>query len=497
VNRGDPARGLEVELTGDAIGHGLLEIPAIRITWRKKGVRKVHSGDDFENATAPAEPRFAGDRSVLVARFPDVELWSAPPPAGPGDRKAWEVDLAATIQVGLEGAAKGPGRGALAMRLAPIANREAGAVTHVTLFDVALAPRAPLKGEALDRAARPARALETPETLFAWIVLGADRATSARVAGDVMEAWARAIAPERKGRFTTMLMAGGRPEQGALDAAELPHGEAWRRLRGALATCDGLSLALPAAAAPPLRSPLGDLAALLGGAQLGGLGALLGGAGRGKLAKLAGAAGGAAKLFQAAAGGVFGSLFGGHGMAFHVALVPIAEEDRAPHLGLWMDVRGASAEAARGAAVRLGDLVDEAMAAGAGIQAILGRWAWQPAFGADCTPYEQACGVHGQCTTLREWCTRYLHGVTDRVWLGPALLARVDRGALSQVATLEDAGAGARVELQEGRALADLERALEPILPTADAWQAAMKARVAKLDPAEMLRRLKEARRRS
>ncbi|HEX8617133.1 MAG TPA: hypothetical protein VF911_06080, partial [Thermoanaerobaculia bacterium] len=91
-------------------------------------------------------------------------------------------------------------------------------------------------------------------------------------------------------------------------------------------------------------------------------------------------------------------------------------------------------------------------------QAYVARWATS---GVHLTPYELACGVQQPPTDG----TRTLRGVSERMWLGPALLKRIDVKALEQVATLTKSGSSTRVEKLADATLDDLERALMPILP--------------------------------
>ncbi|HEY3357475.1 MAG TPA: hypothetical protein VGQ83_29765 [Polyangia bacterium] len=114
------------------------------------------------------------------------------------------------------------------------------------------------------------------------------------------------------------------------------------------------------------------------------------------------------------------------------------------------------------------------MARGAGVQALVTRWDWAPGASLDGTPYEWACGVHGQCTLRRDWLTRYVRGVgVGTLWLGPALVARLaGLEPLRAAAPVMPHAGGVRVEVT--RATIDaVEAALEPLLPDSAAWEAA------------------------
>jgi hypothetical protein len=113
------------------------------------------------------------------------------------------------------------------------------------------------------------------------------------------------------------------------------------------------------------------------------------------------------------------------------------------------------------------------MARGGGFQAFIARWNWSTFYqgGAQLTLYEHACGVHGQCTTGRAWCSRWLRAATERIWLGPELLARLpDRDALESICELTSIGDGMRVVLRPTATLDDLEHTLAAILPGASDW---------------------------
>jgi hypothetical protein len=105
------------------------------------------------------------------------------------------------------------------------------------------------------------------------------------------------------------------------------------------------------------------------------------------------------------------------------------------------------------------------------LQALVGRWTWPALSTLYATPYELASGVHGQCTSGRFWCTRFLRGVTERVWLGPELVQQLGgTGALEAVAEVAPRGPGVRVTLREDASLDDLEAALAPLLPGERDW---------------------------
>ena len=166
------------------------------------------------------------------------------------------------------------------------------------------------------------------------------------------------------------------------------------------------------------------------------------------------------------------------GFAFGRSIIPpssrVPDDDALPTLALWRNVDGqsdASIEAARDLLVKL---LDEFVNRARGVQALVGRWGWQPVT-LDTTPYESACGVHGQCTLLRSWLTRYLRGVTDDwIWLGPSLREQLGPAAIEEVATSVPVADGIRSRLRAGASLDDLEVVLAPVLPASSDWKAAV-----------------------
>ena len=110
-------------------------------------------------------------------------------------------------------------------------------------------------------------------------------------------------------------------------------------------------------------------------------------------------------------------------------------------------------------------LVSAVFARGQGIQGLTGQWGTQPR--PDSTLYETMCNVHGRCTLQHSWLTRFLRGVTSSsTWLGPELVARVDRAALGRVATLDDTSYGVRFQLRPDATLDELELVLAELLPS-------------------------------
>jgi hypothetical protein len=150
----------------------------------------------------------------------------------------------------------------------------------------------------------------------------------------------------------------------------------------------------------------------------------------------------------------------------------VSAEEPAPHLGLWFDTEGLDESDLAASTQWLAGLVDSVMVGASGLQALVGRWDWGRSTTFETTPYEGACGVGGSCTTARFWCGRFLRGVTERLWLGPELVARLGgTDGLAPIASVTPVGAGVRVTLKEGATLDELEQALAPLLPGQQDWR--------------------------
>ena len=92
---------------------------------------------------------------------------------------------------------------------------------------------------------------------------------------------------------------------------------------------------------------------------------------------------------------------------------------------------------------------------------------WETPGSTDTTPYELACGVHGQCTLMVSWLQRWVRGVgLGTLWLGPELV-----GHLPEPPAGVMVGGLLRVQVTD---VAAMEDTLAEVLPDARAWQAGM-----------------------
>lgn len=176
-------------------------------------------------------------------------------------------------------------------------------------------------------------------------------------------------------------------------------------------------------------------------------------------------------IFAGRPRGVNGFAFGGHLIGAFIQSATAADRD-APTLRVAVKLYGRSdvpevVRQARG-------LVDEFVKRARCCQAVLMRCSPHGLYTLDRSPYEDVCGIAGRVTLQRRWCTRFLREVgADGVWLGPDLLARVDRGALEAICDAEPVGCALRLVLREGATLDALEGVLAPVVASELDWKEA------------------------
>jgi hypothetical protein len=266
--------------------------------------------------------------------------------------------------------------------------------------------------------------LQTPDVLVAFAVSTLERSDAAVLAADAIERWAT-VWPE--GELTSAIFfdcVGGpprKPKTSPLHTKAFATSAAWRKLRTAMASERRVSA-------------------------------------RGDLRHERGQAGSA----RDACGFEFGSGIG---------VMTSATDVELPTLRLTVDLRGRTdGEALYQMAL---SVVDDFVVRAKCAQAFVARWG--RAGGIESTPYESVCGVSGQCTFRRSWQTRFLRAVSaDGMWLGPALMERVDHQGLERVAVTKPVGETLHVVLREGRSMDELEQILAPILASREEWQQGM-----------------------
>jgi hypothetical protein len=367
--------------------------------------------------------RMAVDLAVADGRATATFPALRVPQAGP-------LLAAPQVLVSLQGKAIGEGHGRLQLQIAPIAF-PAAKISQAIDLKIGPALKRPLKAVENANAGGSLAALQSPVTLVALVALGVPKREAAALCATAMANWIRVLCGRSRATFSTITYGSGSPERGRLKSNDVP-----RDLAATLAE----SGAFFAQTRVDLKAP------------------------------------GAADSVMAPT----------HGMGFQLGLIDVLRDPSpiAPHAAFWCDIRALSPGDAGPIAAALTEIVDELMRQGRGHQAFLARWDWRPALAFQATPYELACGVHGQCTNYHEWVERFLHAVGDVIWLGPGLRSRVTPEALARLGSLSVVGDGVR--LDRSAEVPELENALAAILPTHEDWRQASAAGTSLIDPAKL-----------
>jgi hypothetical protein len=417
-NYGGPLRNFYVAVHGSAIEAGLVEADEVRVSpWKGRAVLEART-----------VRRMTPDgKAVLVADFPEGTL----PGSNVGgmdalagiDRKQLERFMSSNVMVTVSGKAIAPGEGEAYVSLVPREARE-GASQSGYRLTIAPAGRKPLRATVVD--ATRYLPLSTPDALAALAVSTPEKEEAAPIAAEIVERWSE-LWPADETLQTTVFeseSAGRRskPRLATLAVGKLAKSAAWKKVSAAFATASCVG------AEPKIASTtLGERPRGINGFGFGGL--LIG------------------------------------------TFAQSAEERDAPTLRLVVKLYGRSDVPEVVGHARA--LVDELVKRARCCQAVLMRCS--PGHGLwmlDRSPYEDVCGVAGQFTLQRRWCTRFLRGVgADGVWLGPDLLARVDRRALEALCDAEQVGGTLRLLLREGARLDALEGVLAPVLASEQDWK--------------------------
>ena len=164
------------------------------------------------------------------------------------------------------------------------------------------------------------------------------------------------------------------------------------------------------------------------------------------------------------------------GVTFGTDILGRDASERVPTLSLWADTEALGVELSTHLEARWSDVIARAMERD-GLQGVVLRGGWPAGGTVDYTAYETACGVGGMIATTRAWLTRWVRVPGNhRLWLGPALAARLDAEARAKLATIADLatnGASLSLTLRQRSDARAFEEALADILPAeADAHAA-------------------------
>jgi hypothetical protein len=137
------------------------------------------------------------------------------------------------------------------------------------------------------------------------------------------------------------------------------------------------------------------------------------------------------------------------------------------HLCFWSELKGLSDQGIAAGTAALRELFDSQLREGNLVSAFIVRWDRRSESSSvnEPTPYEFACDVPPDLVGLLEWCSSFVRGLGEQMWLGPSLVERIDLDGLSQVASIEHLGKGVRIDAKAGHTWHDFEEPLDPILP--------------------------------
>jgi hypothetical protein len=159
-----------------------------------------------------------------------------------------------------------------------------------------------------------------------------------------------------------------------------------------------------------------------------------------------------------------------YGFLYQIALAA-ERHGRCPHVALWVNAGAIPARQQGDCEQRIAGALDALMQED-GLQAFLTCWKWIPQFDTvdnyDITPYESACGARAPDSPFMgdKWCSRFLRGVGEQMWLGPDLLNHIGgSAALEPAAEVRRIGSCVHATLRQESSLDALESALAPILP--------------------------------
>jgi hypothetical protein len=443
---GGPGYGLVVRVAGTALTMGLLTLESLS-AW----VADPERPQRFNHALQDDDPRHE-----VTVEFPDLLL----PPDRVGSRlrpDAWNWrtilrDQAhASIMVRVTGTVLAAGEGRLSLETCLLTTPEATTTLDLPCVSHPAA-RVPLR--MAERSAMAQRRmsdeilavyllkLNTPRILHAHLVLPPTAHASAAFLNG-FERWHAALDPDPRAHYTiaASAMLDQRSTTIRMRPRTIPDGTRWERLRSTLQAAHMIRVELESPPAPLRVLDLDNLVGTDYGSPMG------------------------------VAGGTL------EGMSVFLEHTP---DDIAPQLNLWVDLRDMSTDRQVSLIEHLTAIMDSLFATHHGVQAYLALWKDVP-YSLDSNPYELVCGINGQITMSHAWCTQFLRSVTECMWIGPALLERLQTPhAIADHAVVTTVGDGMRVTVASPTQLDALEQILAPIVPSERDWRQAIDALYAK-----------------
>jgi len=406
-NAGATSRGLTVTIRGSAIERGLVVIERLELV-------RDGGGSDVDVEEFAAPPPHEG---TIVARCPGYTITGAET-VGPAVSALVDLEImrATTVHVKLRGRGVVVGVGDVTITVEPD-EASAGAATTRREARIVPSPRIPRHGAEPDPMRY--RVLEESSRIELFAAFDGDREAAATAAAAAIErcsvhwpAGTKVAASIDAGVDAANPRSTGRRR--SFDVERMATSGSWKKLRAELANALHVH--------GELHRP-GDPAGCwrLGGFTFG------------------------------------GSRFGSRTEAdADLALLRIA-----------IDIQGMAPADVDRTVASVRDIADELVGRSSCAQAFVARWGAEAHIHYDATAYERCCGIGGTLMARRSWATRFLRGVSrDAMWLGPALVARVDTAALRAIAESTNVGSSVRVVLRPDATLDALEASLDPILPT-------------------------------
>lgn len=423
-NEGSSSQGLIVVAWGEAVDQNLVELESVQAVQLKD--RDAQTRRHRFQMSAPAMFQ-SGQNQGINLKWAEIKEFEIP---GSQPGRQWRAHpLEGAFGINLKGSATKTGEGTLNLGVTPATNREAGQTSqsiHLRIKELpqrlALRPSAGLALPPFVQA--QIRKLEQPTKLVALISLDASRESCAVLAAEAMEHWFQSIAKYLPNGLQVDYVAAAneRVQKLKLNLREIPAHRKWNQIKHLLLSGEVVSTT-------PFAPDACDMSS--------------------------------------------GGVFDARSLFFQVL-----DDQVSPHLGLWVDVSRSLPAEIEAFKNDLKNQIRKIFEQQAGIQAFMAQWDWVPYFSAQPTLSEQIWGIPGQITTGKNWCCRYLRGISGDLWLGPDLLEHVtDLSTVSPVAEITPVGSGVHLGLNPTATLPELEKSLAILLPTFEDWTTWMRTR--------------------
>ncbi|MCB9617224.1 MAG: hypothetical protein H6722_32740 [Sandaracinus sp.] len=416
---GGAGRGLSVVLWGEALERGLVTLERVELL-----VGNVRAGARHEMLVP--EPRSGRDgQAIWVVDVPEraIPAGIAPDALGPlagmgfagGGLGLLDAQFERLVHVNLVGQVAQVGVGTLGIGFVPTENR-GGACGVRTTLEIAPALRRPLRARTLEGHQAPRSDLLRPLALDSHdrllLSIDADRADVAALVGRLI---ADLVEMLPAGRVDTAIFAAEvaqKVKTGRGQTKTLLRGKRLATLVEALAVAPSVSVRVTEGAADPTTAHLAP----------------------------------------------------GWIVEAGLSILPDRPGPRVSTVSVSVERASRSEEIRRAIRGRLDQTLAEARALGA-LQGAITTMGRPFANALEQCDYELVCQVHGPAPTTRAWCARWLRMPGEITWLGPSLVARLDRSALEAVGTIEEHDGGWLV--RTSRDVIDaFEEALAPVLPS-------------------------------